>query len=252
MRRHLSRDGLIVFAVVSWITVALLADANASLAEQRVLGLLTWLMLLTLLRGEGVPIRVQVAVAVCVATVAEVTGSGLLQVYTYRLGNIPSYVLPGHGLIYLAALAFGRSRFAARYTEQIRWSALIACGAWAAWGAALSPRPDVLGAALFIVFACCMHAWRSPAVYAGAFAITTHLELLGVAVGNWTWAEHAGWLSAGNPPSAVVAGYCVIDFLALTAGAAVCMRRSSHAPTMLSIENVSDTRATPASAILFR
>jgi hypothetical protein len=237
---------------VSWITAALLADASAALVEQRVLGCLTWLLLITLLRSEGTPIRVQVTVAVCVATVAEVTGSGLLQVYTYRLGNIPSYVLPGHGLIYLAALAFGRSRLAERHASQIRWTAVIVCGAWAAWGAALSPRPDVLGAALFVVFACCMFAWRSPAVYAGAFAITTHLELLGVAVGNWTWAEHAGWFSAGNPPSAVVAGYCVIDWVALTAGAAVCMRRSSQAPTMISMENASNARATPASAILLR
>jgi hypothetical protein len=216
-----SRDWWIIGAVTGCIPALLLADVGATPVMQRVIGGLTWLLLIALLHRETPATRAQVAVAVAFATVAELTGSALLHVYTYRLGNIPAYVFPGHGLIYLAALAFGRSGFAERHVARIRWAALVPSFAWAMWGAFFAARPDYLGAALFIMFAACMFAWRSPAVYAAAFALTTQLELLGVALGNWTWAEQAGWFSSGNPPSAVVAGYCVIDWVALMAGGSV-------------------------------
>jgi hypothetical protein len=43
------------------------------------------------------------------------------------------------------------------------------------------------------------------------------LEFYGTAVGTWHWAAvfpHTG-LPAGNPPSAIGAGYCVLDALAI-------------------------------------
>jgi hypothetical protein len=194
-----SRDWWIVAAVAFFIPALLLADVEAEPVVQRVAGGLTWLLLIALLHRETPATRAQVAVAVAFATVAELTGSALLNVYTYRLGNIPAYVFPGHGLIYLAAFAFGRTGFAERHVARIRWAALLPCFAWAMWGAFVAPRQDLLGAALFIMFAACMFSWRSPAVYAAAFALTTQLELLGVAFGNWTWAEQAGSAQAIRP-----------------------------------------------------
>ena len=213
------RDAILPFAVLLWITCALLADYNASITEQRMVGGLTWTLLAVLLLGERPVVRVQVVMAVAFATLMELTGSVWLEAYTYRLENIPLYVPPGHGLIYLAAVAGARTFFVQRHLRAIGWAAVLSCAAWTTWGVVISPRPDLLSAALFLVFAGCIFVWKSPAVYALAFAITTHLELLGTALGNWSWAAQAGWLSAGNPPSAVVAGYCVIDAVALAGGA---------------------------------
>lgn len=193
-------------------------------------GVLTWALLAGLLLGESSVVRVQVLVAVAFATLMELTGSVWLDAYTYRLENIPAYVPPGHGLIYLAAVTGARTLFVQRHVRVIGWGAVLLCATWTGWGALIAPRPDLLSVALFLVFAGCIFVWKSPAVYALAFAITTHLELLGTALGNWTWAAQAGWLSAGNPPSAVVAGYCVIDAVALAVGALIA-RHFMNRPT---------------------
>jgi prepilin-type N-terminal cleavage/methylation domain-containing protein len=208
----------ILLTVVVWITAVLLADVGAGPELQARLGILTWALLLLLLRGESVQVRFQVIAAVGFATLMEVTGSILLDAYTYRLENIPGYVPPGHGLIYLAAVAGARLEILKRSVQPLRWAAVMLCGGWTAWGLLYSPRMDVLGGLLFLVFAGCLFTGRSPVVYALAFAITTQLELMGTMFGNWTWASHAGLLSAGNPPSAVAAGYCVIDSVALSVG----------------------------------
>ena len=56
--------------------------------------------------------RIQVVGVIIVATCVEYTASPFLGYYTYRLHNVPSYVPPGHGLVYLAALSIGRSQMA--------------------------------------------------------------------------------------------------------------------------------------------
>ena len=141
--------------VVVWAGATLLLDRHASLWEQRGLGLLTWLLLAALLRRESRATRIQVGVVVAYASLVEYVFAGWLGVYVYRLHNVPSFVPPGHGLVYLAALAVGRSAWAHRQ----RWlvpATLTACGGWAVWGLTLSPQRDVLGAFWFgclLVFA---------------------------------------------------------------------------------------------------
>ena len=114
--------------------------------RQRLVGLLTWTLLIAILRRQPRSVRVQVAVVIVIATCVEYTASPLLGLYTYRLHNVPSYVPPGHGLVYLAALNIGRSALAARLRLPLLGFALVVCGAWAVWGAAFAPRQDMLGA----------------------------------------------------------------------------------------------------------
>jgi hypothetical protein len=40
----------------------------------------------------------------------EFTFSPLLEVYLYRFHNVPMYVPPGHGLVFLSAWALGTGR----------------------------------------------------------------------------------------------------------------------------------------------
>ena len=212
-----TRDGAVVAGVAVWVVLVLGLDSSASLGQQRLLGAGTWLLLLLALRAEDRATRVQVGVVVAFATVVELVFAGWLGVYVYRLDNVPAFVPPGHGLVYLAALAIGRSAWAHAHARGLLGTTLGLAGAWALWGVTLSPRPDVLGAFWFgclLVF-----AWRgrSPLLYAGAFLVVSGLELVGTSLGSWTWSEvdPTGWIPIGNPPSGIAGGYAWFDAAAL-------------------------------------
>lgn len=202
--------------VAVWVAAVLGLDAGASLSGQRLLGLGTWVLLLALLAAEGRATRVQVGVVVVYASLVEYVCSGWLGVYVYRLHNVPAFVPPGHGLVYLGALAIGRSAWAHR-SSWLLPAALALSGVWAVWGLTLSPTLDVLGAFWFgclLVFA----RWgRSPLVYAGAFLIVSYLEILGTSLGIWAWQPHdpTGFIAIGNPPSGIAGGYAWFDAAAL-------------------------------------
>ncbi len=202
--------------VVVWVAVVLGLDTGASLSEQRLLGLVTWALLIAVLRREDRTTRIQVGVVVVFASFIEYVFAGWLGVYVYRLHNVPAFVPPGHGLVYLAALAIGRSAWAHR-TQWLLPTALTLCGLWAVWGLTLSPTLDVLGAFWFgclVVFA----KWgRSPLLYAGAFLIVSYLEIVGTSLGTWAWQQHdpTGLVAIGNPPSGIAGGYAWFDAAAL-------------------------------------
>ena len=157
---------------------------------------------------------------IIVATCVEYTASPFLGYYTYRLHNVPSYVPPGHGLVYLAALSIGRSQIAHLLSRQLIGFTLIVCGAWAAWGVMLSPRRDVFGAIMYLFLLRFTLRGSRPLVYAGAFLVTSYLELIGTGVGAWAWAHHdpSGTLSIGNPPSGIPGGYCFLDAAGVALG----------------------------------
>lgn len=220
-----SRDTVLTGTVVAWIGVVLLAERATAgvgvLPQQVLLGVPTWLLLLALLRRETPLVRAQVGVVVVFATSVEYVFSWWLGVYEYRLGTVPMFVPPGHGLVYLAALSFGRTAFARRHARPLLGAVLVVGGAWAAWGLVLSPQPDALGA--FWYGCLVLFAWRgrSPLVYVGAFLVVSYLEILGTSVGTWTWGAVdpvLGLVTIGNPPSGIAGGYAWFDAAALAAG----------------------------------
>jgi hypothetical protein len=89
--------------------------------------------------------------------------------------------------------------------------------AWAVAGLTLLPwatgRIDVEGALCLPIFA--WFVLRSPrgAIFTGIFFATSMLEIVGTTVGTWRWEPAMPYLGipAGNPPSVIAGGYCVID-----------------------------------------
>jgi hypothetical protein len=219
------RDLTIVGVFCVWLTVVLTLDVGASIWLQRALGAVSWLVLFCLLRGEGRTERAQVAVVVVFATAVEYTASPLLGLYTYRLHNVPMFVPPGHGGLYLAALALGRSEIFTRYGKRLCALVTIIGAMWVLWGVTISDRKDWLGVLMFTLFLRTVAAGRAPSVFASTFILTAALELLGTSLGNWTWAlrDPTGLVSIGNPPSGIAGGYCVFDAVALAGGPALVM-----------------------------
>ena len=207
-----------------WIPTVLVLDASASLTQQNLLGVGTWGLLLALLYGETSLVRAQTAIVVVFATFVEYTFSPLLEVYVYRLDNVPLFVPPGHGLVYVAALSLGRSGWSAKHATALMTATVALGGSYAVWGLSpLVPRLDVLGAIWYLCLLGFLLWGRSRLLYVGAFAVVTYLEMLGTWLGNWTWAatDPTGLVAIGNPPTGAAGGYGWFDLVAITAAPAV-------------------------------
>ncbi|MGH3753494.1 MAG: hypothetical protein ACRDRP_12495 [Pseudonocardiaceae bacterium] len=218
------RCDLGIAAVASgWLTVLLVTDSSSGLGGQLVWGAATWGVLLWLLRAETPLVRAQGAVVVAFATAVEYIFSLGLDVYVYRLDNIPAFVSPAHGLVYLCALALGRSSVVHRWRVALVTGTLAAGASYALWGLLGTDRIDVLGAFWFGCLVAFLAWGRSRLLYVGAFGIVTYVELLGTWLGVWEWQplDPTGLITIGNPPSGVAGGYGWFDLAGLTAGPAL-------------------------------
>lgn len=215
---HRRRDYQIAAFTFVTTTICLTTDGFAPQFMQYVLAFFGWLFLLSWLRGECKYVRTQVFVAICFAVLGEYFASIYMQGYIYRFANVPAYVPAGHGLVYLTAVALGRSGFFQRHSRHIAVFVVVVCGIWALWGlSGWGGRFDIIGAILYIVFLFYLFKGRSPMVYLGAFFITSWLEIVGTSAGTWAWAviDPASHLPQGNPPSGVAAWYCLVDAAAI-------------------------------------
>lgn len=215
---HRIRDYFIATLTFVCVAISLVIDASGSLQQQNTMGIIAWTFLFALLFGENKEVRTQVIIAVAFATAGEHFASIYMGGYTYRLENVPAYVPPGHGMVYLTAVALARSGFFLCYARKIAAFVVVVCGVWSLWGISGYPEQgDQVGALLFCVFLIYLFKGRSPMVYLAAFFITTWLELIGTAAGTWQWAtiEPVLGLSQGNPPSGVAAWYCLVDAVAI-------------------------------------
>jgi hypothetical protein len=218
--------------IASYLAALLAVDTLVDARAQLVLGAATWVALLLACRSVSPALRAQAALVVVVATTAEITGSVIWGVYTYRLENLPSFVPPAHGLVYLCGVAL--AGWLARSQRALVVTALVLCLGWALAGLLVLPRTDVggaLGAALLTYY---LLRGRAPAVYAGVFLVVAALELYGTAIGTWTWAETIPGTPVpnGNPPSGVASGYVWFDVVALALAPKVltAVRRARRSP----------------------
>lgn len=225
--------------MMGWLSVVLWLDRAAGgggIWLQRGLGLLTWLVLVAALVRVTPLVRAQTVVVVAFATVVEYVFSPTLHVYVYRFDNVPAYVPPGHGLVYLSAFALGHAAVVANRQRLWEVGVVVVGGLWAAYGVLLAERPDALGAFWFVCLVLFLAYGPSKPVYIGAFVVVSWLELLGTHLGNWEWGttDFTGWVSIGNPPSGAAGGYGWFDLVALLVAprllAVIGRRRSVPAP----------------------
>jgi hypothetical protein len=213
----LRRPGAFCVAMAAYFAVVLWLDRHVDAQQQLLLGAATWALLLLACRGLGPERLAQVALVVVAATCTEVVGSILWGVYEYRLGNLPAFVPPGHGLVYLTGLRLSECAFVRCRPRPFVFSVLAISLLWTVAGLTVLPRLDVAGALGAATFAVCLLWGRAPTIYAGVFVAVAALEWYGTAVGTWRWAETIPGLGIpdGNPPSGVASGYVLFDVIAL-------------------------------------
>jgi hypothetical protein len=202
-------------AIAAYLTALLAVDTQVSLHLQLALGALTWVVLVLAARPLPAARRAQVAVVICAATVAEFTGSILWGVYTYRLHNLPTFVPPAHGLVFIAGLAV--SEALRRHARLLVGIAALGATTWGVLGLTVLPRTDAAGAIGVPLLLAFLWRSRARAAYAGVFLVVGGLELYGTAIGTWRWAATLPGLGIpdGNPPSGVASGYVWFDVMAL-------------------------------------
>jgi hypothetical protein len=205
-------------AMVACVIAGFLAlDHFASADEQLFLGAATWLILIAACASLDREDRARALLVVVVATCAEVLGSIVLGAYTYRLENLPAFVPPGHGLVFLAGLAISRSKPARTHERAFLWSVIGLVGAWGAAGLVLLGRTDALGAITGAVLIYVLLRSRRAALYAGVFLMVGFLEIYGTSIGAWHWAAMVPGtpMPAGNPPSGIAGVYVLFDIAAI-------------------------------------
>jgi hypothetical protein len=199
----------------AYLALLLALDHFASYPEQLALGVVTWLVLLAALSRVTMERRAQALGVVAFATVGEVTGSLIWGVYRYRLHNLPLFVPPAHGLVYLTGLSLAAAL--ARHTRALVAAAAAAGATWGLLGLTVLPRRDVAGAIGVPLLLLFLWRGRNRAIYAAVFLVVASLELYGTAIGTWRWARELPGLGIpdGNPPSGVASGYVWFDVMAL-------------------------------------
>ena len=204
---------MVLFVIVSFLAL----DHFASSGEQLLLGLATWAILMAACASLEPEDRVRALLVVGVASCGEVIGSLVLGAYTYRLENLPAFVPPGHGLVFLAGLRISQSEIVRSHSRAFVGTAVAIAATWGVSGLLLLGRTDVLGAITGAVLIYVLLRGRAAPLYAGVFLIVGFLEVYGTSIGAWHWAATTPDtpLPAGNPPSGIAGAYVLFDVLAI-------------------------------------
>jgi hypothetical protein len=204
--------------LLTYTPLLLLADSRVTgLWQQYGLGLLTFAVLFLCTRLVAPELRRQIWLCVVVATCFEIVGSLIWGVYRYRFQNLPLYVPPGHGLVYLFGLTAAQTPLLRRFPRRAAWTALVLASGWAVAGLTVLPgltgRTDLAGAMLLPLFALFVLGSPRATLFAAIFVATAELEIFGTSLGTWAWVAQQphSHIAQGNPPSVIAGGYCVID-----------------------------------------
>jgi hypothetical protein len=193
----------------AFLAAAFVLDWLAPLAGQLAAGVLTWAVALVFIARADAVQRPMLFWCMAWATAGELFASLVWGLYTYRVGNIPHFVPPGHVLLFLLGWYLApRLSLAAAHALTAAYAVLTL--------AALILWQDEFSVLLFAVYAALY--WRAPGLrklLATMFGLTLGIELFGTSLGVWGWAERTPWLdlTTVNPPVAVGAFYCTLDAL---------------------------------------
>ena len=200
-----------LLAAIVILALGLWADIHTDLPGQLAIGAVVWSLFLFLIARLPAPERYRYLACVAIATAGELFLSLVWGLYTYRLGNVPMFVPPGHALMLMLGLAVAR-----RMPELAARSILGGAGAYTIMAAATGL--DTLAVPLYLMLM--LSVLSLPAhrrLLASSFIPTLTLELYGTTLGNWSWHREVPWIGlvTTNPPVIAGAFYCTLHALVI-------------------------------------
>ncbi len=200
-----------LLAAIVTLALGLWADVHVDLPGQLAIGAVVWGLFLFLIRRLPAAERHRYLACVAIATAGELFLSLAWGLYTYRLGNVPMFVPPGHAMMLMLGLSVAR-----RMPELGARTILGGAGAYTILAAATGL--DTLAVPLYLMLM--LSVLSLPAhrrLFASSFVLTLTLELYGTTLGNWYWHRDVPWvgLATTNPPVIAGAFYCTLHALVI-------------------------------------
>ncbi len=159
-------------------------------------------------------IRSQMLFAVIIGFVGEHLFSIALGMYTYRLGNVPLYVPPGHAIVYIAAVYFCKDAIVKTHRKQLEKLFTIFVLVYATLF--LIFANDIFGfvMSLLVIFFL-RNKPRERLFFLTMYIVVAFLEIVGTHYRCWAWPNTAygvfPFLKSANPPSGISLFYFLLD-----------------------------------------
>ena len=159
-------------------------------------------------------LREQMIYAVIIGYIGEHLFSIGLGMYTYRLGNIPHYVPPGHGIVLVATIYFCKEAIVKQYRKFLEKLFTIFVLIYATLFLVFAG--DIFGfvMSLLVIFFL-RNKPRERLFYLTMYIAVAFFEIIGTSYGCWFWPETAWdtipFLKSANPPSGISLFYFLLD-----------------------------------------
>ena len=217
--------------IVATFVFGLIVDRYGGLAGQLAVGAWSWTLLFRLIATSPSQWRMLLYACLVWATAGEIFLSLVWGLYTYRLGNIPFFIPPGHVFLFWLGLVYA-PRLSRLFVNAVPVAAL----GYAVF--ALSSGFDTISIPLTGLFILC---WLQPdgrRLYSLMLVISLALEMYGTWFGNWVWRADVPYfdLSSNNPPIAAGSFYCMLDVLIGLVVRAIMSRRATSSGHLPEIE----------------
>jgi hypothetical protein len=153
-------------------------------------------------------------IAVILGFIGEHFFSKILEMYTYRLENVPLYVPFGHGVLYARIFRFSKASIVKKYHKEIE--SFLALMISIVSTIYLLFLKDVFGFVMTVfVF---LILWKRPKdrlFFFSMYMLVVVLEIGGTAYGAWQWPKIGfgvfEFLPSNNPPSGISLFYFLLD-----------------------------------------
>jgi len=194
--------------VVATFVIGLIVDRYSGFGGQLAVGAWCWALMLRLIATSPSQWRVPLYCCLIWATAGEIFLSLIWGLYTYRLGNIPFFIPPGHVFLFWLGLVYAPqlSRF---FVGAVPLAA-VAYGVYA-----IAAGIDTFSVPLIGLFLLCWLQPQGRRLYSLMLVMALMLELYATWIGNWVWHANVPHfdLSSSNPPIAAGSFYCMLDVL---------------------------------------
>lgn len=152
--------------------------------------------------------------AVIVGFAGEYLFSIVLDMYTYRLSNLPLYIPFGHAAVYARTYVFSKASIVKKYTKQVNTFLYVLVSLFALFY--LIAFNDVFGFVMTTaVFLMLIKRPKDRLFFLTMYVVVAVLEIGGTAYAAWSWPDTAfgvfPFLESNNPPSGISLFYFLLD-----------------------------------------